>query len=118
MKSALVKRLEFITMTSTKKHLKKSSILKLQTEFGLLEGHDQCAAFLENQVEDLLLNPATVDKAARDCMLNEGEQLFTALNNALPSMEDVKVTLANSNLLQLLGQIVSLLSSTVSAGKG
>ena len=100
-----------------KKHLKKSSILKLQTEFGLLEGHDQCAAFLENQVEDLLLNPATVDQAARESMLNEVEQVFTAQDNekllALPSMDDVKVTLANSNLLAAPGTdgIPSLLYS-------
>ena len=100
-----------------KKHLKKSSILKLQTEFGLLEGHDQCAAFLENQVEDLLLNPATVDQAARESMLNEVEQVFTVQDNekllALPSMDDVKVTLANSNLLAAPGTdgIPSLLYS-------
>ena len=30
-----------------KKHLKRSSILKLQTEAGLMEGHDQCANYLE-----------------------------------------------------------------------
>ena len=29
------------------KYIKKSSILKLETEKGLLEGHDQCAAYLE-----------------------------------------------------------------------
>ena len=30
-----------------KKVIKKSSILKLQTENGLLEGHDACASYLE-----------------------------------------------------------------------
>ena len=41
-----------------KKHMKRSSILKLQTENGLIEGHEHCAAYLESQVGDLLLHPA------------------------------------------------------------
>ena len=54
-----------------KTHLKRSSILKLQTEAGLLEGHAMCPDYLENQVGELLLHPAIVDQEARDFMLGE-----------------------------------------------
>jgi hypothetical protein len=84
-----------------KKHLKRSSILKLETENGLLEGHSECATYLEDQVSQLLLNPSVVDQAARDIMLAEVEQVFTEKDNkvllSLPKMDDVKkvVSLAN-----------------------
>ena len=52
-----------------KKNLKRSSILKLQTETGLLEGHDLCASYLEDQVANLLLHPAPLHQEARDCLL-------------------------------------------------
>ena len=44
-----------------KKHLRKSSILKLETDSELLEGHTACAEFLENLVGDLLLVPADLE---------------------------------------------------------
>ena len=34
-----------------KKLIRKSAILKLQTPGGVIEGHDQCATFLENEVK-------------------------------------------------------------------
>ena len=61
-----------------KKHLKRSSILKLETANGLLEGHDDCASFLESQVGHLLLNPGVLDIVARDIMLNEIDPVFSA----------------------------------------
>ena len=48
-----------------KKNMKRSSILKLQTEHGLLEGHEECARYLEGQVADLLLQPAALHQEAR-----------------------------------------------------
>ena len=51
------------------KHLKRSSILKLQSKDGLLEGHSECAAFLENQIGELLLHPHVADQAAKDCLM-------------------------------------------------
>ena len=66
-----------------KKHMKRSSILKLQTEHGLLEGHGPCASYLEQQVGDLLLHPAEFDQAARDCMLGEVEKVFTDEDNRI-----------------------------------
>ena len=82
--------------------MKRSSILKLQTERGLLEGHDQCSSYLENQVGDLLLHPAVVDQAARDCMLGEVQKVFTDEDNkkllTLPDKKRVKKVLDASNL--------------------
>ena len=45
--------------------MKKSSILKLETEEGVIEGHDSCAKYLEDIVGDLLLEPAKLDKNAQ-----------------------------------------------------
>ena len=63
------------------KHLKRSSILKLQNETGLLEGHTPCAEFLEELVGDLLLNPAQLDHQAQEILLNELETVVTAKEN-------------------------------------
>jgi hypothetical protein len=85
-----------------KKHLKRCSILKLQTDGGVIEGHAQCAAFLESQVGNLLLNPGVVDLAARDTMLNEVEVVFSEEDNrkllTIPTAEDVRKVLSKSNL--------------------
>ena len=100
-----------------KKHLKRSSILKLETEVGLKEGHQQCASYLEQQVADLLTNPALLDQAARDVLLEEVEHVFSAEDNekflSLPSLSDVKKRVSASNLLAAPGTegIPSLLYS-------
>ena len=100
-----------------KKHMKRTSILKLQTDEGLLEGHSECATFLESQVGDLLLNPHLADQAAMECMLNEVEKVFTEDDNkaflTLPNKDDVKKVLAKSNLYAAPGTdgIPSLLYS-------
>ena len=87
--------------------MKHSSILKLKTENGVIEGHGLCSAYLESQVGDLLLNPAHVDQVARDCMLGEVEKVFTAQDNkhllTIPKQEDVKAVLDSSNLLAAPG---------------
>ena len=51
------------------KHIKRSSILKLKTEKGMLEGHVACADYLEQAVGDLLLHPAELDSDAQDALL-------------------------------------------------
>ena len=100
-----------------KKHLKRSSILKLDTEKGLLEGHTQCSQYLEEKVGDLLLQPSLVDQVARDIMLAEVEKVFTDQDNLklckIPSMENVKEVLSASNLMAAPGTdgIPSLLYS-------
>ena len=52
-----------------KKIIKKTSILKLQTKNGIVEGHAACASFLEQTVEDLLLNHAELDLQAKQTLL-------------------------------------------------
>ena len=100
-----------------KKHLKRSSILKLQTEAGLVEGHEQCAAYLESQVAELLAHPALFDQAARDVLLGEVDKVFTAKDNqkflSLPTLSDVRKRVSASNLLAAPGTdgIPSLLYS-------
>ena len=90
-----------------KKSMKRSSILKLQTEHGLLEGHDECAGYLEQQVADLLLQPAPLHQDARDVLLGEIEESFTESDNEtflkLPDEEEVKKVLDASNLLAAPG---------------
>ena len=104
-------------MICTKKHLKHSSILELETKVGLKEGHQQCASYLEQQVADLLTNPALLDQAARDVLLEEVEHVFSAEDNekflSLPSLSDVKKRVSASNLLAAPGTdgIPSLLYS-------
>ena len=90
-----------------KKHIKRSSILRLETDQGLLEGHDLCSAYLEGQVGDLLLQQAPVDQLARDCLLGEVTEVFTAKDNEdllkVPTMDFVKKVVDESNLLAAPG---------------
>ena len=100
-----------------KKHFKRSSILKLQTDGGLIEGQGECASFLESQVGNLLLNPGVLDMAAREVMLDETDLVFTDQDNSklltLPTSEDVKKVINKSNLYAAPGTdgIPSLLYS-------
>ena len=84
------------------KHIKRSSILKLQVGEQLLEGHDQCAHYLEQTVADLLLQPAQLDEAAQAVLLKEVQPVFTSKDNAmlkkLPDKEEVKQSVWSSNL--------------------
>ena len=84
------------------KHLKRSSILELETETGTLQGHDACSFYLEGEVVRLLLNPAALDPAAQEILLTEVEPVFTKEDNEmllpLPCKEEVKEVLFSSNL--------------------
>ena len=90
-----------------KKVIKKSSILKLQTDDGMLEGHEACSKFLEKTVEDLLLNPAVLDKVAQDILLNEVEVVFTDKDNkkflTSPTKDMVLKVISGSNLMAAPG---------------
>ena len=85
-----------------KKHIKRSSILKLQTDDGMKEGHDECASYLEAQVGHLLLNPGVLDQVAREAMLREVDKVFTDRDNSKlpskPSQEEVRKVITKSNL--------------------
>ena len=85
-----------------RKRIKKTSILKLETAEGILEGHDKCAEYLEKVVEDLLLTPEELNHAAQQALLDEVEPVFTDEDNlkllAEPSKEEVFKTISESNL--------------------
>ena len=82
--------------------VKKSSILKLQTESGLILGHAACAAHLEQTVEDLLLHPGHLDQVSQQILLEEVTPVFTEKDISMflspPSKLDVWETVCNSNL--------------------
>ena len=82
--------------------MSRSSILKLETASGNLDGHQACAEYLEQTVEDLLLHPVQLDQAAQDTLLAEVDIVFTAEDNEsllqLPIIDDVLRTLSDSNL--------------------
>ena len=84
------------------KHIKRSSILKLKTEKGTLEGHVECAKYLEKAVGDILLHPAELNEAAQDALLKEVKPVFTAEDNKMmkkvPTMEEVKESVWSSNM--------------------
>ena len=85
-----------------KKHLKRTSILKLQADEVLLEGHSECAAYLEDQVGKLLLHPHVPDLNAQECLLNEVDLVYTEEDNrrllSTPTQAEVKQVLDDSNL--------------------
>ena len=84
------------------KHIRKSSILKLKTEKGMLEGHVACANYLEQAVGDLLLQPADLDTDAQDALLKEVIPVFTAKDNEMmlkaPTKDEVKDSVWSANI--------------------
>ena len=84
------------------KHIRKSTILKLETERGTLDGHDACADYLEKAVGDLLAHQADLDAVAHDTLLRDVRPVFTAKDNEMsskpPSKEDVKESVWSANL--------------------
>ena len=85
-----------------KRHLSKSSILKLLTESGIITGHDSCAEYLENMVEDLLSKPEVIDSEAQNILLAEVNPVITESDNLMlsknPGKEEVLQTLKEANL--------------------
>ena len=101
---------EFVTSEATriyhhelhKQFIKKSSIVKLDTEEGLLEGHNKCAQYLEKKVRELLCYPADLDKSAQDTLLDLVTPVFSDRDNemleSLPTSEEILRCLSSSNL--------------------
>ena len=85
-----------------KKNIKQSSILKLQTEDELLEGHSACANYMEGLVGELLLQPHNRDPVCESILLEEVEKVFTVNDNSFlsltPTKQEIKDTIDNSNL--------------------
>ena len=85
-----------------KKHIKRSQILKLETETETLLGHQQCADYLEKSVAELLLHPAALNNAAQQELLAEVDVVFTEEDNKLmtklPDKKEVKESVWSANL--------------------
>ena len=80
-----------------KQFRKRSSILKLMTSEGFIEGHEACASALEANVASHLLNPAQLDPLAQEILLAEVESSFTDEDNdklvAPPNKVEIKKVL-------------------------
>ena len=85
------------------KHIKRSSILKLETAGGTIEGHKACSEHLHEVIANLLENPAELDRAAQRILLQEVVEQFTSDDNkmlaAAPTKAEVKESIDTSNLL-------------------
>ena len=85
-----------------RKHIQRNSILKLNTEMGLLEGHTACSTYLQDIVRNLLANPAILDQECQEVLLAEVEPQFTDKDNqmltAAPTREEVENYVKSSNV--------------------
>ena len=76
--------------------------IKLETEDGLLIGHENCASYLEGQVKELLGHPASLDVNAQERLLQFVETVLTPEDNGLletmPTKDELYKTLTSSNL--------------------
>ena len=81
-----------------RKHINRSSILKLETPTGIVEGQDNCARALEENVAAHLLHAAPLDLGAQEILLSEVDQCFTEEDNlmllAVPTKDEVKEVLS------------------------
>ena len=79
----------------------RSSITKLKTSAGIIEGHDKCAKFLNNEVASLFGKEVELDEEAQEELLDEVEPVFTPDDNEMLqaeiSDEEVKMSLHRSN---------------------
>ena len=77
-----------------KKKIKRSTILKLQTKDGLLEGHSKVSAYLEGLVGDLLSSHPNLCEASQASLLGEALPVFTEQDSnmfrKLPTKQEVK----------------------------
>ena len=84
------------------KHIKKTSILKLMTEIGVLQGHEEVCRFLEESVDKLLSEPVALYINAQNQLLGEFSKVFTEEDNAglikEVTKEEVKKSVFSSNL--------------------
>ena len=85
------------------KHIRKSSILKLQMdENTLLGGQKKCVAFLESSIKDITDGSSNLDESSQRILLNETEKVFTPEDNEIllktPSKDEVYKMLSESNV--------------------
>ena len=87
--------------------LKRGVILKLETNTGVIEGHEACAQYLERKVQDLLGQPALLDNEAQETLLNLVTPVFSTKDNtmleALPTKSELlKILLSSSSVFRLV----------------
>ena len=84
------------------KNIKKSSILQLKTESGIMEGHTACTEFLENAVSSILTSPASLNQSAQKELLKEVKVVFIKEDNEMmmktPTKEEVKDSVLSGNV--------------------
>ena len=84
------------------KHYKRSSILKLETGDGFVEGHRACSLHLQQVMSELLENPALLDVEAQGVLLNDVKEVFTPEDNRMLASEvtkdEVKESIFSANL--------------------
>ena len=84
------------------KNNKRSSILRLKTDQGLLEGHQECSNYLQAVLSNLLETPAELDPEAQNILLSEVDTQFTEEDNemliAAPTKDEVEQSIISSNL--------------------
>ena len=82
--------------------IKRSSILELNTEEGLLQGHDKCSSYLEATVRALVGSEAELDCDAQNFLLGLMSNVFTSEDNVMleaePTKSELYETLRLSNL--------------------
>lgn len=87
--------------TNHQKHIKNSSILKLETENGIIEGHEECMKYIESNVEKTFGVPPELDETAQKKLLSEVHPVFTDADNvmlaAAPTKTEVKKLLWKTN---------------------
>ena len=75
--------------------------MKLETDSGLIEGHDACAAHFESLVADILMSPAQLDAPSQQEMLTEVPLVVTDEDNvrldSLPRKQEIFEALISSN---------------------
>ena len=84
------------------KNIKKSSILQLKTESGIVEGHAACTEFLENAVSYIFTSPASLNQSAQKELLKEVKVVFTKEDNEMlmktPIKDEVKDSVWSGNV--------------------
>ena len=66
-----------------KKKIKRTSILKLDTDAGIIQGHRNCANFQEKSISDLLLPSANLSATAQEELLKVVDPVFTKEDNEM-----------------------------------
>ena len=84
-----------------KKHIKRSNILELQTENGIVKGHEECAKVLVDSIKSFLSDTSPLNKDAQKALLLEVKPVFTEEDygklEASPNYEEIKSIVKKAN---------------------